>query len=213
MDEAELARLDHELLSQIDVPGSLPLGGRSAALHDLRTYFIAVAAYANATMHYNFSRGAPRRRLQTLDSARQNPPRSASPPGVQQRHRSFRNNQIDRNAIGHGDGEKDAWCHRDPSIDGIDLYPPTTGIESHDLSAMHLPAEDGGVELLHFPAEGEPPVHHLTYRLRAPEAEIEAAAPLVATASNARDDSVLCAPIGDFEPGNAPWHGGLADLR
>lgn len=149
-----MAGLSGQMLPQVEAPRSLPFRGRAAALHDLRTYFIAVATDANTAMHYNVSDGAASLRLQTLDPARQDLPGSATPPGVEQRHSLVSNNEIDGNAIGHRDGEQDAWCDRDPAIDSIDLDPATTGIETHDVGAMDLTAEHGGVEFRHFPAEG-----------------------------------------------------------
>ena len=80
--EAEFPRLRHQLLPQIEVPGSLPFGRCSAALHHLRTYFIAVATYANTAMHYDISFTASGLGLETLDAARKNPLRGAPPARV-----------------------------------------------------------------------------------------------------------------------------------
>jgi hypothetical protein len=51
-------------------------------LHDLRTYFIAVATYANTAMHYDISFTASRLGRETLDAARKNPLRGAPPARV-----------------------------------------------------------------------------------------------------------------------------------
>ena len=49
--EAKLLRLIPQLLTQVEMPGALPFGRCPAALHDLRTYFIAWTTNTYSTVH------------------------------------------------------------------------------------------------------------------------------------------------------------------
>jgi hypothetical protein len=145
--KAELTRLGDQLFAQIEIPGALPHRRRSTALHDLRTYFIAITAYTDAAMHYNVSRKAPCFRFQALDAARQDSPGGPSPAGVKQRHALSRRYQVHRHTVGNGYGEQDSGCRRDPAIDTLYLNPAAPGIEAHELDAMYLVTERESVEL------------------------------------------------------------------
>ena len=54
--ETQLAGLVLKSLAEIDVPGPCPHCLAAAALHHLRTNFIAGAAYPHPAVHYNISR-------------------------------------------------------------------------------------------------------------------------------------------------------------
>jgi hypothetical protein len=82
MHKAELARLAHQLLPQIELPGSFPFGESAASQHDFRTYFITVTAYPDAAMHYNVLCTTPGLGLKALDALSKNPPGSSPPAGV-----------------------------------------------------------------------------------------------------------------------------------
>ena len=57
----------------------------------------------------------------------QNPAGRPPPAGVQQRHAPPRDHEIDRNAVGDGDGEQHAGRGGDPAVDALDLNPASPG--------------------------------------------------------------------------------------
>lgn len=213
LSEAELARLPRQLLPQIEVPGPLPLDRRAAALHDLRTYFITVAAYADAAVHYNIRSATPRLGPQALDAASENPSRGAAPSRMKECHGFSRCHQVYRDTIGNGYGEQNSRPGGNPAIHAIHLDPAAAGIEGHDLDTVHLLAQRGHAKVAQLPAERAPAGHHLTNRRVTPEAEIKPAARSGPAARDAGDDSVLFAPTRNLEPRDISWNGGFSDLE
>ena len=211
VNEAEVARLSDQLVPQIEVPGSFPVGRGSASLHDFRTYFIALATYANPTMHYHTVYLASGLRLQTLDAAAQDSPGGAPPARVQQGDSLSRDYQVHRYTIGNGYGEQDAGRCGDPTIDPLDLDPAAAGIEAHELDAMYLVTESDCVELRKRPPKGSPSGHHLSNRCFTPEAQIEAPARIGSAGGDTGNDSILFPPTRDFESGDGAWNRDLAD--
>ena len=211
MNEADVARLSHQPVPQIEVPRSFPVGRRSAALHDFRTYFIALATYAHPTMHYHTGDLASGLRLQTLDAAGQDPPGGAAPACVQQGYSLSWGYQVHRYTIGNGYGEQDAGRCRDPAVDPLDLDPAAAGIEAHELDAMYLVTERDRVELRELPPKGSPPAHHLSNRCFTPEAKIKPPARIGSAGGDTGNDSVLVPPTRDFESGEGAWNRDLAD--
>jgi hypothetical protein len=65
--------------------------------------------------------------------------------------------------------------------------------EGHELDPMNLIPQSEGLKAGHGAAECQPPAHHLSDRLLAPEAKIEIAP------SDAGDDAIPLAPIGDLK--------------
>ena len=51
--ETEIPRLFNESLSKVNVPRAWAISLTTAALDNLRTYFITLAAYTDTTVHYD----------------------------------------------------------------------------------------------------------------------------------------------------------------
>jgi hypothetical protein len=200
-------------LTQIDVPGPLAVCRRSAALHDLRAYFIAWAANADPTVHYKIRYGTTSGTAQLLHPPPEDPASDATPAGVEQRDPSPRRDEIDGDAIGDSHRQEDPGRGSDPPIYSLDLDPPASCIQGHHLDAVHLVAQRDGREFRQLPAERAPAAHHLTNRCVTPEAEIEPTTGLGAAPGNASHDPVVLPPIRNLEPGNGSWDGTLADLE
>jgi hypothetical protein len=92
------------------MPGSGAFGGFSTALHDFRTYFIAVATNPYTTVHYQIGWIRSNGFTQGLDSLGKDATSDSPPTGVQQSHGLLHGIQeVNRNAVGHGDGEQNAF--------------------------------------------------------------------------------------------------------
>ena len=74
-------------------------------------------------MHYNIGRRAPGLPGKRLDAPLQNAAGGAAPAGVEQGDPPARHDQVDRDAVGDGDGEEDAGRGGDPAVDPFDLDP------------------------------------------------------------------------------------------
>ena len=131
----------------------------------------------------------------------QDPARRAPPAGVQQRHDPFlRGDQVNRDAIGHADGEQQAASARGMPVHAVEDEPAVLTLAVPlqrgpvDLMAQHGPWErgvDGGPE--------RPPAgHHLSHVLLAPQSEREAAPP----GRDARHDPVAVRPLDQFHAGH-----------
>jgi hypothetical protein len=123
------------------------------------------------------------------------------------------NQQIHRNTVGDGDREQHAGRRCDPAVDTIDVDPPPTLLQNHELDAVNLIAESDSLEFRHFSPEGEPAAHHFAHRLVTPEAQVKPAIRLGAATSDARDDSVTFKPTGNFESGYGSRDGCFSELR
>lgn len=210
--QAELARVNPQLVPQIQVPWPLPLSRRSAAQHHLRTYFITITTYSDAAMHYNIRTATAGFGLEALDGAAENPSRRAPPARMNECDGLARCHQVYRYTISNGHGEQNARRGGDPTIHAIDVDPTAAGIEAHDLDTVHLQAEGARAKVAQLPAECEPAAHDFAYRLRTPEAEIEPAARLGSPAGDPGDDAVPFTPRGDLESGNGAWNRGFSDF-
>ena len=146
LNEAKPLCLVTQPLTQVEVPGALPFGRRSAALHDLRTYFIAWTANAYPAVHYNIGRGTSSATAQLLHSPPEDSAAGAAPAGVEQSHPSSWDDEIDRDAIGDSYAEEDPWRGGDPPIYPLYLDPPAARIQAHHLDAVHLVAQRNGRE-------------------------------------------------------------------
>jgi hypothetical protein len=213
LDEPKLVGLTDQLIPQIQLPGSLPLCRRTAALHDLRTYFIAITTYPYTTVHYNVTYLAPRLGLEALDPSAQYPSRGAPPAGVEQGNSPSRSHQIHRDAVGNGYGKQNAGACGNPPIDPLDMDPAVAGIEAHDLDAMHLVSHHSGGEFRQLAAECAPAAHHLTNRCIAPEAEIESTTGLATSPGDTGNDPVTFPPIWNFKSGHLADNKTFTDLR
>jgi hypothetical protein len=56
------------------------------------------------------------------------------------------NYQVNRDAVGDGYRKEDTAGLGDPAVDPLDLDPPSAGVETHDLDAVHLIAQSDGME-------------------------------------------------------------------
>jgi len=210
--EAQPLGLVAQLLTQVEVPGSFPFGRRSAALHDLTTYFIAWTANSYPAVHYNLTHRTSSATAQLLHSPPQDAAGGAPPAGVEQSHPSPWHHEVDRDAVGDSYGQEDPGRSSDPPIYPFDLDPPAPRIQAHHFDAMYLVAQRNGLELRQLTAERLPAAHHLANWCVTPEAEIEPATGLGAAAGDTGNDSVAFAPGWNLEPGNGSWDGGLANL-
>ena len=210
--EAKPLCLVTQPLTQVEMPGALPFGRHPAALHDLRTYFIALTTNTYPTVHYNIRPRTPSETTELLHSPAEDPASGAAPPGVEQSHPSSWNNEIDRDAIGDRYGQEDPWRGSDPAVYPLDLDPPASGIQTHHLDPVHLVAQRNGREFGQRVAERAPATHHIPNRCGAPEAEIEPTTGLGAASGDAGNDTVTFAPTRDLEPGDGSGNWGLADL-
>jgi hypothetical protein len=84
--------------------------------------------------------------------------------------------QVHWNAVGDRNCKEDPPRGRGPAVDSLDLNPAAAGVDAHDFHAVHLVAEDNGMELRHLAAKREPAGHDVSNRLPAPEAKIETTA-------------------------------------
>src|SRR5437867_4163715 len=153
-------------------------------------------------MHYDISRTDEPVAFDELHAALENAGGGAPPAGVQQRHDPFlRGDQVNRDAIGHADGEQQAASARGMPVHAVEDEPAVLTLAVPlqrgpvDLMAQHDPRErgvDGGPE--------RPPAgHHLSHVLLAPQSEREAAPP----GRDARHDPVAVRPLDQLHAGRS----------
>jgi hypothetical protein len=93
---------------------------------------------------------------------------------MEQSDTTARSHQVDRDAIGDGDGEQDPRSRGDPAVDPIHVHPTPAGIQSHQFGAVNLVTQGDYFELVHGATKGQPAAHHLTDRFYAPQTQIVA---------------------------------------
>ena len=121
--QPEALRPAGEPVTQIDPPRAR-LGTRAELRQDLGTHFIARATNTNSAMHYHVRCGGRCLALEELHPAFQDAAGCAAPPGVQQRHHSLLgNHEINRNAVGDGDGEQHTVAARGVAIHSVHDQP------------------------------------------------------------------------------------------
>jgi hypothetical protein len=195
------------------VPGAWSLRRRTTPNHHFRTYLIALAAYAYATMHYNVGLRGRGSGNQTFETAAQDAGGGPPPAAMKQGYAPARGYQVYRNAVGDGDGEEDARGDRDPAVNAFYLNPSLAVVQVHDFGTMNLVAEGDRAKLCHLSSEREPTVHHLADGLLGPEAEVESAAGFFTSAGNPGDDSIPLAPTRDLKTGDGSGSRNLTELR
>jgi hypothetical protein len=191
-----------ELIPKIDVPRAGSLSRHSTAMHDLRTNFITTTANPNPCMHYDMGWRETRLGSETLDSPLEDAAGGAPPACVQQRDPPARRHQVHRYTVGHGNGEQNPRCGRDPAIYSLDLHPATAGTDAHQLNPVYLIPERHGGEVGQFTTERAPPAHNLSNRFSAPESEVKPPTRLIATPGNTGHHSETFAPARNLESWN-----------
>ena len=152
-------------------------------------------------MHYD----ARRRESQALQlgyTAFQNPGGGPAPPGMEERHRPSRCNQVDRDAVRDGDKQEHARIGGDVPIDALDEDPAGAGDVPYHRRSVYLVTQDEALKSGFGGPERGPPAHHLANRLPGPETEIETRRRAFAASGDPRDDAVPAAPLGEGIPGN-----------
>jgi hypothetical protein len=119
--------------------------------------------------------------------------------------------QIYRDTVGDGHGEEYARAVGDVPVQAFELDPTGRVAVSHDRGAMHLSAEDGGVEAGFGVPESPPPLHHLSDRCIGPQAQIESPSGLGTAPGDPGDHPEPLPPAGDLEAGNGRRERSLAD--
>jgi hypothetical protein len=194
------------------MPGTTTVRGRSATRHDFRPNFITWTTDPYATMHYEFARWRSGSRPKPFDPPPQDPSCRAPPAGMKQRNTPPGRKEVDRNAVGYSDGEKNAWRGTDPAIDAIDVDPASPRAQVHQLDAVNLVPQGHHVEAVHAAPERQPATHDLAHRLPAPEAEVEPPSRLGAPSRDPGHDPILLAPAGNLKTRNRPRQGNLGDF-
>jgi hypothetical protein len=105
-----------EDLAQVHPPGSRAFRREPAPRHDLRTYFIALAANTDPAMHYHVMRIGLRSLGKRGDSTQQDPAGGAAPAGVEQTDSAAWDREVHGDAVGHGHGQQDAGGRGDPTV-------------------------------------------------------------------------------------------------
>src|SRR6266581_2002992 len=191
--------LGHQRRPQIQVtrrvpawtdPGAAPRGPRRLeATQDFRTYFIAVRANANTTMHYDFHwlrRSLP---LQQLDAALQDTGRRAAPPRVQQRDRPpVRYREVNGDAIGDRDDDEQAGRSRSMAVDAVEDQPGVARPLRAPRAPLAVPGHGGPVHLVRQDERGK----------RRPKRRAEAAP----AGRDAGDDAIAVGPFAELDAGH-----------
>src|SRR2546427_10403742 len=119
-------------------------------------------------MHYDISRTDEPVAFDELHAALENAGGGAPPAGVQQRHDPFlRGDQVNRDAIGHADGEQQAASARGMPVRAVEDGPAVLTLAVPlprgpvALMAQHDPRERGGDGGPGPPAAAHPPSHGL----------------------------------------------------
>src|SRR5207253_2220348 len=119
-----------------------------------RTYFIALTTNTYSTMHYDVPGPHKRHPLHELHAALQDSPRRPPPSGVEQRHHLLVGcREVDRDAVGDGDGEQKA--HSCSSILGTAAS--ATGCSRSSGGGGRWRAEEGGPVISFRPLVRSPP--------------------------------------------------------
>jgi len=209
----QMISLGGENRPDIDMPGTIPIGREPTPVHDFTSNFITATANANATMHYNVRRQTPCAATEEPDAPFQNPSSGTPPAGMEKSNApSTWVHQVDRDAVGHGDGEQDAAGGGDMPVHAFQLDPPGPGIGPDDLDPVGLVAEYGGPEALPRPPELPPPTHDLADRLPGPQPEIEFG-PRRSPTGDPGHHTVASPPARDLEPGKGSFVKGLVEWR
>jgi hypothetical protein len=145
-------------------------------------------------VHYHIALRTLGSLQQGRQTSLQNPARSAPPPGVQQGHSPPWGDEIHRNAVGYGYGKQNTGRSGDPAVDTLDLAPALRLSHSSNFHPVDLIAEDHRGESRHGSSELEPATHNLTYRLRAPQAEVKPASGSGAPPGDPRGNAVVLLP-------------------
>src|SRR5438128_11707908 len=127
---------------------------------------------------------------------------------MQQRHGVLRRRgEVDRYAVGHGQGEEHAGRPRGVAVHAVQHQPPLgERVIPPDRAAVDLVAQHrDGKRWLKGGTERPPAGHHLSHVLLAPQAQAEA----VLASGDARDEVVALGPFAELEAGDA----GIADFR
>jgi hypothetical protein len=191
----------------------LVVRGELQGLNNLRSNFIAHGTNTYPTMHYDIIAY----RFVIVGKSPypfgEDSPRDPTPAGMQQRDLLRPGvEEVDRNAVGHGDIEHDPGDGGGMTIYPFDLGPPGHQpiMPEHPglvyLVSQHMDRKSGlGVPQL------SPPLHDLPDRIPGPEPQIE---PGLAGASpgNTGDDTVPGAPAGDLVPGYETRDGNFLEL-
>src|SRR6266481_1684921 len=132
---------------EIHVPRARLHAPAELAQH-FRTYFIALTANADSTMHYDVSRPHKRQPLQELHAALQDASRSPPPSGVEQRNHVFLGcDEVDGDTIGDRDREQQPSCSGRVPIHPVHDQPPGAG--------RRMPLHRGAVHLVRQNHAGE----------------------------------------------------------
>src|SRR6266480_4878844 len=206
-DPAEPQRLP--LLRQRDPKIHVPrrgLGALAEAAQHFRTYFIALTTNTYSTMHYDVTGPHKPHPLHELHAALEDAPRRAPPSGVEQRHHLLVGcREVDRDAVGDGDGEQQAPGSRRMAVRAVDNQPPVAGrwMPTH-RGPVHLVRQDhAGEARTDRGANGAPARHHLADVLFAPQAEGEA----MPAGRDPGHEAVAGGPFGELHARD----GGVAD--
>lgn len=171
----------------------------------LRSHFISSAGNRYASMHYDVTRVNTRMVLQELNTASEYATSGAAPAGVEQRNRAlFGGNQVNRDAVGHGDEEERTGSGGSVAISPVDDGPPfgQRGVPEHAI-AVNLMGDDRPRALRQRRAEPAPAFQHRPDRLRGPEAEVEGLVGVASSSGDPRDDAEAFPP-----PRNLPQRHG-----
>jgi hypothetical protein len=161
-------------------------------------------------MHYDVANRDPCVRRECGDAGAEHAARDAAPARVQQGDGALpRRREVDRDAIGDGDGEQEARCTRGVAIHAVEQEPAVGGaFVPVDGRAVHLLTDGDATEprLVRL-GEGAPAGEHLPDRLVAPEAKGEAGTG--ATRGDAGDQAVPLGPLVELEARD----GGVTGVR
>src|SRR5207253_299038 len=140
-------RKDSTRLSESIKKSAGPTSPAAPAQH-FRTYFIALTTNTYSTMHYDVPGPHKRHPLHELHAALQDSPRRPPPSGVEQRHHLLVGcREVDRDAVGDGDGEQKAPGSRRMPVHAVDDQPPVAG--------RWMPTHRGPVHLVRQNHAGE----------------------------------------------------------
>jgi len=174
-------------------------GGTRAhdCLRDLRSDFITGAANSDTAMHYDCLWGLLRPPCQGANPRLEDTACRSTPSGMQDPDGSgVRLQQVDRDAVGNGDGEEHVRLGCDVTVQSLQHRETRGGVDvDSDLAAVGLPAHDDAVEASQFRRQRFP--EHLI-GARVGQSEVQDAV----TRCHAGHDAVPLTPFEDLEPRN-----------
>ncbi len=196
------------------MPWPRPICCQPAASHDLRTYFIALATNRYPTMNYNVINIASTSLNQKANPTLQDPA-SRSFPATMEEGNCFthRIDQVHRNTVRDGDGEKQTRRGSAMPIDPLNLDPPLSPIVPGHVGLVDLIAQYGCPKTRFGTPERPPASHYLADGRFGPQSEIEPPAPQLPPAGNPGHHPVLLAPAGDFVAGNVAGQAGFCEYQ